>query len=102
MLTATENGTHYEFDIKIQGNTSWNGCLPSIQRPTPETAYDYHEVTISNLILQEASDRPDRAEYQNQPDRLPAQRSEKVVFPFDQGDYFQVIDANTNTVVYRP
>lgn len=23
-----------------------------------------------------------------------------MVFPFDQGDYFQVIDANTNTVVY--
>lgn len=59
MLTATENGTHYEFDIKIQGNTSWNGRLAfNTGAPTPETTYDYHEVTISNLILQEASDGP--------------------------------------------
>ena len=60
MLTATENGTHYEFDIKIQGNTSWNGRLAfNTGAPTSETTYDYHEVTISNLILQEASDGPE-------------------------------------------
>ena len=101
MLTATENGTHYEFDIKIQGNTSWNGRLAfNTGAPTPETAYDYHEVTISNLILQEASDGPTEPNIKiNQTGYLP-NAQKKVVFPFDQGDYFQVIDANTNTVVY--
>lgn len=101
MLTATENGSHYEFDIQIQGNTSWNGRLAfNTGAPTAETTYDYHEVTISNLIFQEASNGPTEPNIKvNQTGYLPNSQK-KVVFPFDQGDCFQVIDVNTNTVVY--
>lgn len=100
-ITASSQATHCDLEITVSGATSWNGRIVFNLGPVHGQGQDeYHEITLANVQYRLSEDQSETPNIKvNQVGYLP-QAQKKVVFPYDQGDYFQVIQADSGEVVY--
>lgn len=100
-ITVTEESTHYEVSLSTGSQVSWNGRIGfNLGAASAETYMDAHSITVENLSFTETGTRHSEPNIKiNQTGYLPNSQK-KIVFPYDQGDYFQVINVDTQEVVY--
>lgn len=84
----------FSFSFISPTNNDWTGSVEfSFLQQTTE-----NRVTVSNFRLIENAPTSAQARV-NQVGYLPTE-AKRVTFPYTQGDFFDVVDANTNEVVY--
>lgn len=90
---------NHQFEIKINSETTWNGKLSfNFGNDGSEGMQTIHTITLSNVLI-ETDDVDTRNIKINQVGYLPTQQK-KFVAPYNVGDYYNVIDTKTNTIVY--
>ncbi|SJZ57649.1 glycoside hydrolase family 9 protein [Anaerorhabdus furcosa] len=86
-------------EFNMDKETCWNGeFLLNIGNDGQEVTSSYHTITIRNLNIVNATDSDNSIKVNHIGYRINDQK--QAVFPYSQGDSFNVIDVNTGAVVY--
>ncbi|MEG0564488.1 glycoside hydrolase family 9 protein, partial [Anaerorhabdus sp.] len=87
------------FDFKMEKETAWNGeFLLKVGYDGQEASSSFHTITIRNLNIVNISNPDTNIKVNHIGYRINDQK--QVVFPYSQGDLFNVIDVNTGAIVY--
>ncbi|MEG0238519.1 MAG: glycoside hydrolase family 9 protein [Anaerorhabdus sp.] len=91
--------TNIRVEYLMDKETTWNGKVAlNVGYDGKETTNSYHSIKISNLTILDVTNKDNSIKVNHLGYNIKDQK--QCVFPYSQGDFFNVIDVVTGSVVY--
>ena len=100
-LQAEDQPVHYDLKFRMKQPTSWNGRLSFLAGHHQDSTESYHEVVVSNLTYSESGKRLSDPSIHIDHAGYLTHGQKRVVLPFEQGDFIQIVDEESSQVVLR-